>query len=108
MEILKGLRFDLTSLQAKVSDALTLAARLAPPPALQRCPSCGLGFRSANKLNEHRYLQHGGPEPSHWIEAATLAASEPDSDNDDPGRLGHRGKAADVNGLTAPGSGVEA
>lgn len=65
---LKTIRYDLTALQAKLSDLITLAARLpAPnPPDTVTCPSCGLEHTSQRRLAEHTYHVHQGPEPDHY------------------------------------------
>lgn len=65
---LKTLRYDLTALQAKLSDLLTLAARLPTPdpPDSVECPNCQLAFESERRLAEHAYNVHHGPEPEHW------------------------------------------
>lgn len=72
VKALKTLRYDLTALQAKVSDMLTLAARL-PAPAREsdvECPSCGLRFEGERRLAEHVFHVHRGPEPAHWRDEA--------------------------------------
>jgi hypothetical protein len=72
---LKKLRYDLTAMQARVSDLLNQAARLNLPAAARpSCPECGLTMRSARYLAEHLYLAHGGPLPDHWWAAETRAA----------------------------------
>jgi hypothetical protein len=71
---LKRIRYDLTGLQAKVSGALELAARLPlADPDRRECPSCGLSLASPAQLAEHVYLQHGGPDPDHWLQAERQA-----------------------------------
>ena len=42
-----------------------------------RCPDCQLTFRGPNTLAEHRYHQHDGPEPPHWLAAEALASPAP-------------------------------
>jgi hypothetical protein len=76
---LKKLRYDLTAMQARVSDLLDQAARLnLPTPRPHICPDCGLVFRSAPRLAEHLFQTHAGPLPDHW-QAAEARAAEPSS-----------------------------
>lgn len=49
-----------------------------PSQSQPRCSFCGLTFKSQNKLAEHLYHQHDGPEPDHWLEAEHLAAKTPE------------------------------
>lgn len=73
--LLKKLRYDLTAMQAKVSDALNLAARLElPSPQAFVCQSCGIDMRAAAKLAEHLYHSHDGPLPAHYADAEARAA----------------------------------
>ena len=76
---LKRMRYDLTALQAKLSDALELAARVGPTPPRPRCqePGCGVEMRGTHSLAEHVYLAHAGPVPAHWLVAEEQAVSEP-------------------------------
>lgn len=65
---LKTLRYDLTAIQAKLTDLLTMAARLpAPdPPDTVTCPHCSLKLENQRRLAEHAYHVHAGPEPEHY------------------------------------------
>jgi hypothetical protein len=77
--LLKKMRYDLTDLQGKVSEALRMAAALdLPDPGKHRCGGCGIVFRGAAGLAEHAYVSHGGPLPAHYerIEAAAVDAEE--------------------------------
>jgi hypothetical protein len=73
-DVLRRLRYDLTSAQAKVTDALNIltALNLADSPA-ERCHVCGLEFRGPQTLAEHIYVSHDGAEPAHWLAAEALA-----------------------------------
>lgn len=74
---LRKIRYELTALQARVSDALTLAAALnLPAPERVTCDRCGASFKGSRALAEHAYLQHEGPEPAHWLEAEALAIDD--------------------------------
>ena len=66
VQALKKLRYDLTAMQAKVSDLLTMAAALNLEPAEVHACRCGLRFPSQRRLAEHVYTSHDGPEPEHW------------------------------------------
>lgn len=59
----RKLRMDLTAMQAKVTELLTMAARLEPPADSDRtCPECGLHARSlpaGSTLADHRWVSHG-------------------------------------------------
>lgn len=63
LELAKTIRYDLTALQAKVTELLTMAARLeAPDPDSRTCPECGLLAASLPQgatLTDHRYRAHG-------------------------------------------------
>jgi hypothetical protein len=72
---LKKLRYDLTAMQARVSDLLNQAARLnLPAPARPSCPECGLTMRSDRFLAEHLFQTHAGAVPDHWQQAEARAA----------------------------------
>lgn len=59
----RKLRMDLTAMQAKVSELLSMAARLEAPADDERtCPECGLHARSlptSTTLADHRWVSHG-------------------------------------------------
>lgn len=79
IELLKRMRYDLTDLQMKVTNALNMVAALnLPDPVSVICPrpNCGVRLRSERKLAEHVFQLHDGPEPEHWLTAEALA-SEP-------------------------------
>lgn len=83
--LLKRMRYDLTDLQMKVTDALNMVATLnLPDPAAVICPepNCGVTLRSERKLAEHLYQLHDGPEPEHWRQAETLAAALADPEEE--------------------------
>lgn len=69
---LKTLRYDLTALQAKLSDLITMAAKLPAPPLEHAvtCPDCGLALPNQRRLAEHAYHVHRGPEPEHYRDDA--------------------------------------
>jgi hypothetical protein len=76
--LLKTMRYDLTALQGKVSEALRQAALLEPgDPGAHRCPDCGITCRGPLSLQEHAYHQHNAPVPDHWQHAEAAAAPEP-------------------------------
>jgi hypothetical protein len=62
LEIAKTLRYDLTAMQAKLTELMRLAARLeAPDEASRTCPECGLSSRAlpaATSLADHRWNIH--------------------------------------------------
>jgi hypothetical protein len=76
---LKRLRFDLTEMQGKLTEALRMAGTLDLEPHKQHlCPECkdaGVTFdlRSKLKLAEHRYVAHDGPLPDHYAAAEEAA-----------------------------------
>lgn len=72
-EQLRRIRYDLTAAQAKLTDAMELAARLGPTTPRPRCPECGVELRGRNALAEHAYHAHGGPVPEHWERAEQQA-----------------------------------
>jgi hypothetical protein len=77
VELLKKMRYDLTQLQGRLSEALRQARAMdLPEPDAYVCPNglCGLQFRSATRLAEHVYVSHAGPVPAHY--AAIEARSE--------------------------------
>lgn len=72
---LKKIRYDLTDLQGKVSEALRLVSALSlTPPAEFVCDHCGLRFGGALRRAEHLYVSHDGPLPAHWASAEARAA----------------------------------
>lgn len=74
-QIARQLRYDLTSMQAKVTELLILLADLDLPDQTRPvCPTCGATFKSRNGLTEHLYHAHDGPEPAHWVEAEAKAS----------------------------------
>lgn len=76
LELARKIRYDLTALQAKTSELLTMAARLEAPDATSvTCPHCGLRFKGPRTLAEHVYQLHDGPEPEHWLQAEERAAT---------------------------------
>lgn len=78
LAIAKTLRYELTGLQAKVTELIRMAALLEPPdPSKHLCETCGLRFKGERTLAEHRYVQHDGPEPQHWLEVEAKAELEP-------------------------------
>lgn len=74
LELLKKMRYDLTAMQAKLSDAIEAFTSLNLPAQHEvRCERCGLRFRGALSLAEHLHTSHDGPLPAHWLEAERLA-----------------------------------
>src|SRR5215207_4956617 len=73
---LRTLRYDLTAMQAKVSDLLTMAAKLPAPDRASdvECPNCLLMQSGPQALAEHLFHVHRGPEPEHWREEPALDA----------------------------------
>lgn len=76
LELARTIRYDLTALQAKLSELIRLAGEKTDRET-HTCPDCGLGFKGSMSLAEHRYVQHDGPEPAHWLEAEARADLEP-------------------------------
>lgn len=80
VEQAKRIRYDLTALQAKVSELLRMAGQLpAPdPPATVTCPEphCQLRLPGPKALAEHSYHVHHGPEPDHWHEPAPSTTTD--------------------------------
>ena len=77
VQLLKKLRYDLTAMQGKVTEALRQANALnLPGPVEHVCPDgvCGLKFRSAARLAEHVYVSHDGPVPAHYAAIEEAAA----------------------------------
>lgn len=67
-------QYDLTSAQAWLAEVRRQVAALdLGEPSMHRC-NCGIVFRSAQRLAEHVYTSHGGPEPEHWLAGEKLAA----------------------------------
>ena len=78
--MLKRIRYDLTAMQGKVTEALAMVgrAKLATPTTSHVCPECKTAgithdLRGTMKLSEHRYHAHNGPLPDHWARAEQLA-----------------------------------
>lgn len=63
------LRYDLTALQAKVSELLRMTATLPDNRDQSVCPVCRLPLPGPRTLAEHQYQQHEGDVPAHWLEA---------------------------------------
>ena len=63
LEIARKIRYDLTTVQAKLSELMRLAALLESPNEEARtCPECGLHARAlpaSATLADHRYRAHG-------------------------------------------------
>ena len=74
LELTKTIRYDLTALQAKLTELLRMAGNLRAPDASEHtCPTCHLHFQRPDKLAEHLYITHDGPDPPHWLKAEALA-----------------------------------
>ncbi len=71
-------RKEIADLSVRLEEAERMAAALnLEKRARHICeePLCHAIFYSTNKLAEHAYLAHGGPEPEHWKLAESRAAS---------------------------------
>lgn len=66
-------QYDLTSAQAWLAEVRRQVASLDLGEEIRRSCDCGLSFKSAEKLAEHRYTSHDGPEPAHWLAGEQLA-----------------------------------
>lgn len=67
VRLARQIRYDLTSLQGKVSELLTALGRLSLDAEQERnvCPECGLVLvGTQRRIAEHRYVVHGGPDPA--------------------------------------------
>ena len=74
LELARGLRYDLTAMQAKVTDLLNAIGELNLPDTTRSvCGQCGASFRGRLSLDEHLYVSHDGPEPPHWLKAEAKA-----------------------------------
>lgn len=76
---LSKLQYDLTGMQARLTEIKRQVAALDLAPASEhRCEAehCGLVFRSKYKLAEHLYVSHDGDEPEHW-QATEARSAEP-------------------------------
>lgn len=66
LEQAKRIRYDLTALQAKVTELLQMAAKLPEPkPDERTCPECGLEAKALPRsatLADHRWRAHGVDE----------------------------------------------
>ena len=62
LELAKTIRYDLTALQAKVTELMTMAAKLpAPADDTQTCPECGISTIALPQgctLSDHRRRTH--------------------------------------------------
>ena len=62
LEQAKKVRYDLTALQAKVTELMTMAAKFqAPDDGTQTCPECGLPTKALPQgctLTDHRRRTH--------------------------------------------------
>ena len=59
---------DLRRVEARRRDAKALVALFVRDEPEHVCPDCRTAFKTAERLAEHRYHVHGGPEPDHWRE----------------------------------------
>lgn len=67
--IARKLRYDLTAMQAKVTDLLNALGRAdLPKTETTKCPKCGAGFKGPLSLAEHEHVSHDGPIPEHWLQ----------------------------------------
>lgn len=77
---LEQILYDLSVTRTRVSEALRAVAALPSEPDVNLvCRDCGVSHRSTYRLAEHRYAQHGGPVPQHFldIEARAEPVMEP-------------------------------
>jgi hypothetical protein len=59
---------DKRSIELRRLDARALAIILVRAPTRHPCPSCGVVCGTEERLAEHAYRLHEGPEPEHWRE----------------------------------------
>lgn len=77
---LEQILYDLSVTRTRVSEALRAINTMpSEPDANLVCGTCGVSHHSRYRLAEHRYAQHGGPVPQHYldIEARALGVMEP-------------------------------
>lgn len=77
-ELSKKMRFNLTALQAQLSDMQRAIAALVPPDEPTHRCFCGWSGRSTYQFQEHRYRQHDGAVPEHYLAAERAAGLEPE------------------------------
>jgi hypothetical protein len=87
--LLRKIRYDLTALQAKVTDAFAMldALHLPLPDQGVRCPfpHCKLPMKGARSLELHIQNVHdGAPAPFSELELAELANEEPSNVSAEP------------------------
>lgn len=72
--LLDKLQMDNREQAAKLVELRALVAGLElPDPSASLCPECGTRFRSRLVMEEHRYQNHEGPVPEHYVRAERLA-----------------------------------
>ncbi len=58
-ELLKGIRYDATAIQAKVSDALRMLSSMnLPEPGANVCPKCGITVSRPTSMSDHLRVSH--------------------------------------------------
>lgn len=78
VEQAQRIRYDLTALQAKVTELLAMAAKLPEPnPGTRTCPECGLPAKALPQgatLADHRHRAHGiDPDDPEKADSTTAA-----------------------------------
>jgi hypothetical protein len=67
--VLRKVRYDLTSAQSKLTEAMRMVATLDIGEEGERieCPTCGASLPGPRTLAEHVHVSHGGPVPEQWL-----------------------------------------
>jgi len=66
-DLLRGIRYDATAIQAKVSELLRMIAeipQLSDDHTKLPCPECGVPLAGPRALAEHLYVTHDLPSPN--------------------------------------------
>ena len=58
-----------TRVERRREDARALVTLLVPAPAEKHRCHCGVDCSTLERLQEHEYVVHGAPVPSHWRDA---------------------------------------
>lgn len=77
LETLRRMRRELTAAQAQLTDVMeAVAANFPNDQPVTKCPECGIAYKRRSLLEEHRYRQHDGPVPEHYLAAERAAGYE--------------------------------